>query len=222
MLKRPMVYVAGPIATGGDIPGNAHKGIREGEELRRKGYAVFVPHLSVLTEMVCGSVPWESWLEYDEEIIMRCDAVYRMKGESRGADREVKFAINHGIPVFYDQATMDAWKDAGNWHPSVEDQELRLEKDVTDTMQEEIAAWAEKNFPQSTSSSVLKHFEKEAKELIDSGDPVEAADCAMLLMHYARKKGFSLRDEIRKKFEINKKRTWGQPDKDGVVEHVHS
>ena len=44
----------------------------------------------------------------------------------------------------------------------------------------------------------------------------------MLILHFAHKMGFSLRDAIRQKFEVNKGRKWGTPDKDGVVEHIRS
>lgn len=219
-MKKPMVYVAGAIATGGDIPNNTHKGIKLGEQLRRAGFITFTPHLSVLTEIVCGSVPWESWLEYDEEVIERCDAVFRMEGQSRGADREVAFAQDHNIPVFFDIAKMTEWKDSGRWFHTVDQAIKTFEKDVMDAIQLEIGQWGDKTFPQSSPRSVLAHFKKESKELIDDETAVEAADCAMLLLHFAHKMGFSLNDQIRQKFEINKGRTWGAPDKDGVVEHV--
>jgi len=89
-----------------------------------------------------------------------------------------------------------------------------------DDVQHECGSWAEKQFPASTPSSVLKHFEKEVKELLASGKPEEVADCVLLLIHYAFKKNFSLYQEIMKKFEVNQNRKWGKPDKDGVTEHV--
>lgn len=213
-MKRPMIYVAGPIATGGDIPGNAHKGIKLAEQLRRDGFIVFCPHLSVITEIVCGSAPWESWLEYDEEVILRCDAVYRMEGESRGADREEAFSKANGIPFFNSlqelYAFRDRWTSAGG------------KLNFLDALQKEIGDWGNKTFPQSSPRSVLAHFKKESNELITDETAVEAADCAMLLLHFAHKMGFSLHAQIRQKFEINKGRKWGLPDADGVVEHVRS
>jgi hypothetical protein len=213
-MKRPMIYVAGPIATGGDIPGNTHRGVRAAEELRRQGFITFCPHLSVITEIVCGPRPWEDWLEYDEEVILRCDAIYRMAGESRGADREEAFAKSHGIPVFRAEKELLEWRDTWVARHS--------EKSVLDRLQLEIGAWGDRTFPQSTPRSVLAHFKKESKELIDDETAVEAADCLMLLLHFAHKMGFSLRDQVRQKFEVNKGRVWGKPDADGVVEHVRS
>lgn len=97
---------------------------------------------------------------------------------------------------------------------------LMTQRDAFDTMQRVIGEWGDRTFKKSSVRSVLKHFEKEVKELLGSRKPVEAADCVMLLIHFAHKKKFSLYDEIVKKFEINQKRKWGKPDKDGVVEHV--
>ena len=53
-----------------------------------------------------------------------------------------------------------------------------------------------------------------------SGDPEEAADVLLLLLHYAHKRGFSLAKWARCKFEVVKKRKWKKPDKAGVIEHV--
>ncbi len=105
-----MVYVAGPISTGGDYIGNIRRGIQAGEELRKIGFVPFVPHLSAWWELVVP-LTWNDWLEYDEEIIRRCDALLRLPGESRGADREVAFAAKHGIPVFHSAEKLGEWRD---------------------------------------------------------------------------------------------------------------
>ena len=89
-----------------------------------------------------------------------------------------------------------------------------------DALQEKVGTWATTTFPQSTDESKLKHLQREVKELLESGKPEEAADCALILMHYAHAHGFSLFDECRKKFEIAKKRKWGAPDGEGVQEHI--
>lgn len=94
-----------------------------------------------------------------------------------------------------------------------------------DQLEEAIGIWGDETFTQSTRYSVLCHLRKEMKEFWDSidedcfCDPVEAADIVILLMHYARKAGFNLTEEIEKKFAIIQQREWGEPDADGVVEH---
>lgn len=216
-MRKPMIYVAGPISTGGDILGNTRRGIQVGEQIRRGGFVPFIPHLSVYQEILTGTVSWEEWLTYDEEIILRCDGVFRMEGASKGADREVEFAKRHGIPVFQTLGAMELWRDTGNWTAwSVE----MAEKLALDGLQREIGIWGDATFGQSTPASVLAHLRKEIAELVESEKSEEIADCVMLLIHFAHKKAVSIRDAVREKFEICKKRKWGKPDAEGVVEHV--
>lgn len=102
---------------------------------------------------------------------------------------------------------------------------------VLSKFQEEVGKWATETFYKpsmgdrkySFCDGRVKHFMKEADELNKSNFlllPQEAADCFLLLIHIAHIMEFDLLDEARKKMEINKKRTWGEPDEDGVIEHV--
>jgi NTP pyrophosphatase (non-canonical NTP hydrolase) len=86
--------------------------------------------------------------------------------------------------------------------------------------QTEVGEWGDATFAGSTENSVVAHLKKEVNELAESHDPEEAADCLLLLLHHAYKCGYDLMIEAFKKFETNKKRRWGRPDKDGVVEHI--
>lgn len=95
--------------------------------------------------------------------------------------------------------------------------------------QREVGEWGDKIFnpngynKYSFCDGRIKHFMKEAQELSEScfrHIPKESADCFLLLLHIAHIQGFDLFDEARKKLEINHKRKWGEPDKDGVIEHV--
>ena len=84
---------------------------------------------------------------------------------------------------------------------------------------------------------VLYHLKKEVKELIESATQfdlakhndaeiatcLEFADVFLLLIDAARKfdlDAFHLITWSRMKLEINKTRKWGQPDENGVVEHI--
>lgn len=99
----------------------------------------------------------------------------------------------------------------------------RAEKEAWDSFQKELGDWCDKTFPNSTPKTILAHFKDEAKELLDASDAEtdqEIADCIMLLLHLAHKRGVSARDAIREKFEVCKKRKWGPPDDRGVVRHV--
>ncbi len=98
---RPLVYVAGPY-TKPDPVENTHTTIRLASELVDEGLVTpVVPHLTLMWHLVMPR-PLEFWYEYDVATLARCDAVYRMQGESHGADREVEFAEQNGIPVCSD------------------------------------------------------------------------------------------------------------------------
>jgi hypothetical protein len=105
----PMVYIAGPISLG-DYITNVRRGIDAGERVARLGLVPFIPHQDFLW---CLRHPkgktWGERLNYDEQVILRCDAVFRIKGESRGADREEEFAGEHGIPVFRSLKKLAKW-----------------------------------------------------------------------------------------------------------------
>ena len=95
----------------------------------------------------------------------------------------------------------------------------------------EIAEWTTKTFPNQTSISKLHHLKKEVRELIEAiennhereGVEHEFSDCFMLLFDAARIEGMSLIDIInvmKRKFDINKQRIWGEPDENGVIHHI--
>lgn len=89
-----------------------------------------------------------------------------------------------------------------------------------DMFQEEVGTWGDHTFGRSTPQSVLAHLRDELDELTASLSPEEAADCLLLLLHFAHKRDFSLADEAKRKFAINLSRTWGEPDERGVVRHI--
>lgn len=88
--------------------------------------------------------------------------------------------------------------------------------------QNEVGTWGDKTFPGGTPESIVAHLRREVKELAASHDPEEAADCFLLLLHHAHRAGYDLLAEARKKLEINKKRQWGEPDENGIVEHIRT
>ena len=103
MKVRSRVYVSGPISIG-DVVGNCQRAIKIGFELMDKGYAPFVPHYSYFVDMqgTAGQGRYEQWISVDLSYISVCHALLRLKGNSAGADREVDWAVEIGVPVFYD------------------------------------------------------------------------------------------------------------------------
>jgi NTP pyrophosphatase (non-canonical NTP hydrolase) len=105
-----------------------------------------------------------------------------------------------------------------------------------DELQAEVGRWAERVFVRATPATVVAHLGREVAELAeveatpfpDRDRPAsarglagrEAADCLLLLLHYAHQRGFSLREAAEAKFAAIQGRTWGEPDAEGVVEHV--
>jgi hypothetical protein len=97
--SRMFIYVAGPY-TKGDVAKNVQEAIITGNNLRALGHVPFIPHLTHFWHMI---VPHEIgyWYRYDMEWLEKCDAVFRIGGESKGADAEEARAHELGIPVYH-------------------------------------------------------------------------------------------------------------------------
>lgn len=93
------VYIASPY-TKGDIAVNVKRQMDVANELMNKGFAPFVPLYSHFQHMMHPR-PYIDWIEIDLEWVKVCDCVLRLEGESAGADGEVAFAKELGIPVYY-------------------------------------------------------------------------------------------------------------------------
>lgn len=132
---RKRVYLAGPISLG-NLSDNVNKATSAFIELTEAGFAPFCPHWSVYSggceplamtdynnrivassESMCvsygsaqpNSLTHEQWLEVDEAWVMVADAVLRLPGASKGADREVAYAQRLGIPVFHSIEEVIEW-----------------------------------------------------------------------------------------------------------------
>ena len=108
MKTKMLVYIAGPL-TVGDVDQNIKNAFACATDLLSKGFNVHIPHLTMYLERywqepgVMGlDFEYDDWLDMDYAILKRCDVLYRMEGESVGADREVAFAMGAKIPVFDD------------------------------------------------------------------------------------------------------------------------
>ena len=101
------VYVAGPISKG-NIWKNIKMGIETSIELIRMGHAPYTPHLNFVQALFAPDIiTWEQCLQLDEIWLAQCDCMFRIPGESKGADREEAYARAHGIPVYYTLAELE-------------------------------------------------------------------------------------------------------------------
>lgn len=103
---------------------------------------------------------------------------------------------------------------------------------------EDITKWQDETFGSAHTLSKAHHLHEEVEELIaeimvkNSGvsvDPdrlrLEFADCFILLFGSAASAGMSYEDICRcinDKMEINKSRVWGEPDANGVINHINT
>lgn len=85
-------------------------------------------------------------------------------------------------------------------------------------------AFSMSTFGDRPPTAPLHHLKKEIKECIkEPYDLEEYADCFLLLLDALRLAGFNVDNLVNKSFEkleINKRRTWGEPDKNGAFQHI--
>jgi hypothetical protein len=97
MTKQPLVYIAGPY-THPDPVTNTRRMVRIADALIPLGVTPLVPHMTLLWHMMRPR-SYDFWLDYDLQLVERCDALLRVPGNSRGADAEVIHARELSIPV---------------------------------------------------------------------------------------------------------------------------
>ena len=97
---KPLVYLAGPYSHD-DPVANTHRTIQVADELAAGGRCIpYVPHLTLAWHLVSPK-PYGFWIDYDLQVLRRCDAVLRLPGISAGADGEVAEAGRLGMLVAY-------------------------------------------------------------------------------------------------------------------------
>ena len=114
---KPLVYIASPY-TRGNVCKNIRSSIDAFVALLNTGDIVPISPISMThTIDIVHPHSWLRWMEYDMDLIARCDAVWRINSvwgeyvqeESRGADMEVTEAERLGIPVFYEFSEIEEW-----------------------------------------------------------------------------------------------------------------
>lgn len=96
MKKKIKVFIAAPYSS--DPCVNTNKVMNIANNLMNLGYMPYICHLTHF-QHTFHPRPKKDWLELDREFLKVCDVVWRLKGESKGADEEVKLAKELGIPV---------------------------------------------------------------------------------------------------------------------------
>ncbi len=92
------VYIASAY-TIGDAAENVKLQIDCANELMNIGFAPYAPLASHLHHIVHPR-KYEDWLKFDFEWVKACNCLLRLSGKSKGADREVEYAIENNKPVF--------------------------------------------------------------------------------------------------------------------------
>ena len=107
---RHTVYISGPI-TLGDPEHNFAQSCVVQHLLINAGFAPLNPMLTMKLPMN-ENFSHAVWMEVDIPWVAKADTVFRLPGESVGADEEVKYAEDHGSPVFYNLADIVQWKES--------------------------------------------------------------------------------------------------------------
>lgn len=99
MKKGDSVYIAGPY-TSGNVNENVRIAVNTAEQVKSLGLVPFVPHLYHLWDLI-NPHSYGYWMELCLGWVPKCQAVFRIMGDSKGADQEVALAEKLGIPVVH-------------------------------------------------------------------------------------------------------------------------
>lgn len=94
-----LIYLAGPY-TKPNPNENVHKTILVAEALVRLGFIPYVPHLHHLWDVISPQ-DWSYWMRITSAILLRCDALLLLPGESKGAELEVTIAKESNLPIYH-------------------------------------------------------------------------------------------------------------------------
>mgnify|MGYP000846374627 FL=1 len=103
----PIIYIAGPFADPDPVFGvaaNVASAARAARECMQKGWIFFCPHTHTQGFQHYPEFTEEQWYAFNLEHLKHCDALLLITGWSRskGATMERQYAIEHNIPVFYE------------------------------------------------------------------------------------------------------------------------
>lgn len=124
---KPLVFISAPYSA---HPAHCTRvAIEAGMDLWATGLVTpLVPHLTLLADLV-RPMPVEDWYRYDLELLARCDAVYRLPGDSTGADTETAAARQLNIPVFEHREHLLRWAEVRRERRERHDRDHRATSD---------------------------------------------------------------------------------------------
>lgn len=93
------VYIASPYTIGNKMV-NVATQIDAAEALLNAGHIPFTPLMCHFHEEIYPH-SYDTWTRWGIEWLKLCDAIIRLPGESRGADKEVAEAKRNLIPVYF-------------------------------------------------------------------------------------------------------------------------
>ena len=96
-MKAIRIYIAGPYTSNPEE--NVRKALSVADELLDRGLVPFIPHLAHWWEQLSPK-NYETWVDYGLNWLEVCDCLYRIQGESPGADKETERARELGLPIF--------------------------------------------------------------------------------------------------------------------------
>lgn len=102
-----LIYIAGPYgrrsdATDEQIQSNVQNAIEAGRLIIQSGHTPVVPHLyHYIHDNWLDTPDEDGWLKHCINLMLTCDSVVRLHGESIGADEEIKVARDCYIRVYY-------------------------------------------------------------------------------------------------------------------------
>lgn len=103
------IYIAGKLDdTACSYIKNLHKMFNVAEEIRKAGFAVFVPGLDFLMGVVFGYWEYPDYFNNSQPWLARSDAMFVGSGweTSKGTKKEIITAERLGIPVYNDLEKM--------------------------------------------------------------------------------------------------------------------
>lgn len=106
--EKPLLYISGPMTSEGHPYNNIHNAVVIASLATKLGWAVQIPHLNALAEMITGDKDTINILDNDFNLLSRCDAVLVLpytkeindRGRPAGVAQELDLAESLDIPVY--------------------------------------------------------------------------------------------------------------------------